>query len=141
MFHYRELNYNIIKVSERCLYYVIYHEMNFSFEESLKKIYFCQYITEIYKPWQQKRSYSTREYSSYEADLPTESVTELRQLPDFSTSQDESIHYGRESLVYLEPEIWEIIHKIRGLRESADTNLFIFFAWVVQSSAVTVLFS
>ena len=81
--------------------YVIYHEMNFSFEESLKKIY----ITEIYKPWQQKRSYSTREYSSYEAGLPTESVTELRQLPDFSTSQDESVHYGRESLVYLEPEI------------------------------------
>ena len=121
--------------------YVIYHEMNFSFEESLKKIYFCQYITEIYKPWQQKRSYSTREYSSYEAGLPTESVTELRHLPDFSTSQDESVHYGRESLVYLEPEIWEIIHKIRGLRESADTNLFIFFAWVVQSSAVTVLFS
>ena len=50
--------------------------MNFSFEESLKKIYFCQYITEIYKPWQQKRSYSTREYSSCEAGLPTESVTE-----------------------------------------------------------------
>ena len=79
--------------------------MNFSFEESLKKRYFCQYNTEIYKPWQQKRSYSTRGYSSYEAGLPTESVIELRHLPDFSTSQDKSVHYSRESLGNLEPEI------------------------------------
>ena len=141
MFHYRELNYNIIKVSERCLYVC-----NLPWNE-----FFIWRITEknilLSIHYRNIQALATETFIfykgilKYEAGLPTESVTELRQLPDFSTSQDESVHYGRESLVYLEPEIWEIIHKIRGLRESTDTNLFIYFAWVVQSSAVTVLFS
>ena len=122
MFHNRSLNHKINRLHERCLR-VIYNDGHSSYDEllNLDNSVWIQKFTDISNRNVQGIHCSVTDILNEVFPKPPSNYN-LRNQQEFVVRPIKTVHYGLNSLAYLEPRIWELL--LNDLKRSKSLEGF-----------------